>query len=108
MSESKVTAIVNALSGLEDDLDSLSARLSDMKKSLDSKAQSEIDGLMAKTREMAAREAEAIIGDARAKAESESEKIAQDGQARLEKLRSDIDAGRDDAVKRVVSTVLKV
>ena len=100
MAESKVTGIVKALSGLEDDLDSLNSNLADMKKNLNIKAQNEIDELMAKTREMATKEA-------KAKAESESAKITQDGEAKLQEVQSQIDAGLDDAVKHVVSTVLK-
>ena len=107
MAESKVTGIVKALSGLEDDLDSLNSNLADMKKNLNIKAQKEIDELMAKTREMATKEAEVIINDAKAKAESESAKITQDGEAKLQEVQSQIDAGLDDAVKHVVSTVLK-
>lgn len=107
MAESKVTGIVKALSGLEDDLDSLNSSLADMKKNLNIKAQNEIDELMSKTREMATKEAEVIINDAKAKAESESAKITQDGEAKLQEVQSQIDAGLDDAVKHVVSTVLK-
>ena len=107
MAESKVTGIVKALSALEDDLDSLNTKLADMKKNLNIKAQNEIDELMAKTREMATKEAEVIINDAKAKAESESAKIAQDGEAKLQEVQSQIDAGLNDAVKHVVSTVLK-
>lgn len=107
MAESKVTGIVKALSGLEDDLDSLNSKLADMKKNLNIKAQNEIDDLMAKVRDMATKEAEVIINDAKAKAESESSKISQDGEAKLQELQSKIDTSIDDAVKHVVSTVLK-
>ena len=107
MAESKVTGIVKSLSALEDDLDSLNTKLADMKKNLNIKAQNEIDELMTKTREMATKEAEVIINDAKAKAESESAKIVQDGEAKLQEVQSQIDAGLNDAVKHVVSTVLK-
>ena len=107
VTESKVTGIIKSLSGLEDDLDSLNAKLADMKKTLNTKTQDEIDGLLLKTRDMATKEAEAVIGDARAKAEAEAEKITQDGEAKLRQIQSKIDAGFDDAVGHVVSTVLK-
>ena len=107
VAESKVSGIVNALSELEDDLDSLNTKLADMKKNLNIKAQNEIDELMNKTREMATKEAEVIINDAKSKAESESAKIAQDGEAKLQEVQSKIDAGINDAVTHVVSTVLK-
>lgn len=107
MAESKVSGIVKALSALEDDLDSLNTKLADMKKNLNIKAQNEIDELMSKTRDMATKEAEVIINDAKSKAESESAKIAQDGEAKLQEVQSKIDAGLNDAVTHVVSTVLK-
>ncbi len=108
VSESKVSGIVKALSGLEDDLDSLNSKLGDMKKTLNNKAQNEIDKLMEKTREMATKEAEIIINEAKEKAQAESAKITLDGESKLEEVQSKIDAGFDDAVKHVVSTVLKV
>ena len=58
MAESKVTGIIQSLNGLEDDLDSLNSKVADMKKQLSLKAQSEIDTLLEKTREMATKEAE--------------------------------------------------
>lgn len=107
MAESKVSGIVKALSVLEDDLDSLNSNLADMKKNLGIKAQSEIDQLMVQVREMATKEAEAIIGEAKTRAESESAKIAQDGEEKLQQVKAKIDSSLDDAVKHVVSTVLK-
>ena len=107
VSESKVSGIVKALSGLEDDLDSLNSKLADMKKSLNIKTQNEIDTLMEKSREMATKEAETIINEAKQRAQAESTKILQDGESKLKEVQSQIDANFDDAVKHVVSTVLK-
>ena len=107
ISESKVSGIVKALSGLEDDLDSLNSKLADMKKSLNVKVQNEIDKLMEKSREMATKEAETIINKAKENAQAESTKILQDGESKLQEVQSQIDANFDDAVKQVVSTVLK-
>ena len=107
MAESKVTGIIQSLSGLEDDLDSLNTKVADMKKQLSIKAQAEIDSLLEKTREMATKEAEVIINSARKKANSESSKISQEGEAKLSELNSKIDASFDEAVRHVVSTVLK-
>jgi len=108
MAESKVTGIIKSLNALEDDLDSLNSKVGDMKKQLSVKTQSEIDILLEKTREMATKEAEVIINASKAKAAADSAKIAQDGDAKLSDLQSKIDANFDDAVKHVVSTVLKV
>ena len=107
MAESKVTGIIQSLSGLEDDLDSLNSKVSDMKKQLSLKAQTEIDTLLEKTREMATKEAETIINSSKEKAKTESAKIVQEGEAKLSEINSKIDAGFDEAVRQVVSTVLK-
>lgn len=107
MAESKVTGIIQSLSGLEDDLDSLNSKVADMKKQLSLKAQTEIDTLLEKTREMATKEAEAIINASKEKAKAESAKIVQEGEAKLSEINSKIDAGFDEAVRQVVSTVLK-
>ena len=76
VAESKVTGIIKTLNGLEDDLDSLTGKVGDMKKQLNVKTLSEIDTLLEKTREMATKEAEVMINAAKEKANSESAKIA--------------------------------
>ena len=107
MAESKVTEIIKSLNTLEDDLDSLNVKVGDMKKQLSLKTQSSIDSLLEKTREMATKEAELMINASKEKAISESAKIAQEGEAKLTEIQSKIDANFDEAVKTVVSTVLK-
>ena len=107
MAESKVTEIVKSLSALEDDLDSLNSKVADMKKQLSVKAQTEIDTLLEKTREMATKEAEIIINAAKEKATAESAKISQEGDTKLAEIQSSVDTNFDEAVKHVVSTVLK-
>ena len=107
MAESKVTGIIKSLNSLEDDLDSLNSKVGDMKKQLSVKAITEIDNLLEKTREMATKEAEVIINVSKDKATAESAKIAQEGDAKLSQIQSSIDANFDEAVKHVVSTVLK-
>jgi len=107
MAESKVTGIIKSLNALEDDLDSLTSKVGDMKKQLTMKSQSEIDNLLEKTREMATKEAEVVINTSKEKATAESTKIAQEGDAKLSEIQSNIDANFDEAVKHVVSTVLK-
>ena len=107
MAESKVTGIIQSLNGLEDNLDSLNGKVADMKKQLSVKAQTEIDDLLEKTREMATKEAEVIINASKEKAETESAKIAQEGERKLSEITSRIDSNFDEAVRHVVSTVLK-
>ena len=107
MAESKVTGIIQSLGGLEDDLDSLNSKVAEMKNQLSVKAQVEIDKLLEKTREMATKEAEVIINTSKEKANTESAKIAQEGEMKLSEITSRIDANFDEAVRHVVSTVLK-
>ena len=107
MAESKVTGIIKSLNALEDDLDSLNSKVGDMKKQLSVKAITEIDNLLEKTREMATKEAEVIINASKDKATAESAKIAQECDVKLSEIKSKIDANFDEAVKHVVSTVLK-
>jgi V/A-type H+-transporting ATPase subunit G/H len=107
VAESKVTGIIKSLNGLEDDLDSLTGKVGDMKKQLNVKTLTEIDTLLEKTREMATKEAEVIINAAKEKANTESAKIAQDGESKLAEIDSNVNSNFDDMVKHVVSTILK-
>ena len=107
VAESKVTGIIKSLNGLEDDLDSLTGKVGDMKKQLSVKTLSEIDTLLEKTREMATKEAEVMINTAKEKANSESAKIAQEGDSKLAEIESNVNTNFDDMVKHVVSTILK-
>ena len=107
VAESKVTGIIKTLNVLEDDLDSLTGKVGDMKKQLNVKTLTEIDTLLEKTREMATKEAELIINAAKEKANTESAKIAQDGESKLAEIDSNVNSNFDDMVKHVVSTILK-
>lgn len=107
MAESKVTEIVKSLNSLENDLDALNSKVGDMKKQIAIKTQAKIDSLLEKTREMATQEAEVMINTSKEKATVESTKISQEGEAKLSQIQSNIDANFDEAVKSVVSTVLK-
>ena len=107
VAESKVTGIIKSLNGLEDDLDSLTGKVGDMKKQLNVKTLSEIDTLLEKTREMATKEAEVLINAAKEKANSESAKIAQEGDSKLAEIESNVNSNFDDMVKHVVNTILK-
>ena len=107
VAESKVTGIIKTLNVLEDDLDSLTGKVGDMKKQLNVKTLTEIDTLLEKTREMATKEAEVIINAAKEKANTESVKIAQDGESKLAEIDSNVNSNFDDMVKHVVTTILK-
>ena len=107
VAESKVTGIIKTLNVLEDNLDSLTGKVGDMKKQLNVKTLSEIDTLLEKTREMATKEAEVMINAAKEKANTESVKIAQEGDSKLAEIESNVNSNFDDMVKHVVSTILK-
>ena len=107
VAESKVTEVIKTLNVLEGDLDSLTGKVVDMKKQLSAKTQSEIDGLSEKTQEIATKEAEILINSSKNKATSESSKITQEGETKLSEIQSNIDTNFDEAVKQVVSIVLK-
>ena len=92
VAESKVTGIIKTLNVLEDDLDSLTGKVGDMKKQLNVKTLNEIDTLLEKTREMATKEAEVIINAAKEKANTESAKIAQDGESKLAEIDSNVNS----------------
>ena len=104
---SKVDGIIKALSGLEDDIDSLNSKTADMKKNLESKAEKEIEKLLEETRQMATKEAENIISQSRDKAKSQSESILKTGDDSVSKIKAKIDEKFDESVDHVVSTVLK-
>ena len=103
----KVDVIIKSLSELESEIDSVNLSLADMKKSLNSIAQREIDSLLEQTRKMANSEAESLVSDSKSKAESESEKIAQDGESKISEIQKNIDSNFDSAVDGAVETILK-
>ena len=103
----KVDGIISSLSELESDIDLVNINLAEMKKSLNSIAQKEIDSLLEQTKKMANSEAESMISEAKSKAESESQKISQDGEAKVAEIQQKIDSSFDSAVDNAVSTILK-
>ncbi len=105
--ETKVAGILGALSQLEQDLDSLESSVSDMKKSITTKTNSEIESVSIKVRQSASAKAEQIVAAAKAKAEQESDEISKNGQIKLEEIRARIKSESASAVEYVVSTVLK-
>ena len=107
VAESKVASIIKALGGLEDNLDSLDSKVAEMKRQLAVKTQKETDALYEKTRQMASAEAEVIISEARQKADAEAARISQEADSRLKDIQTGIDAGFEDAVGVVVSTVME-
>ena len=105
--ESKSRWIINSLSELESEIDAVNLSLADMKKSLNSIAQKEIDSLLEQTRKMATSEAESMISNSKSSAESESQKITQNGESKVSEIQQKIDSNFDSAVDDAVSTILK-
>ena len=103
----KVDGIINSLSELESEIDAVNLSLADMKKTLNSTVQREIDSLLEQTRKMANSEAESLISESKSKAESESQKITQDGESKVAEIQQKIDSTFDSAVDNAVSTILK-
>jgi vacuolar-type H+-ATPase subunit H len=103
----KVDIIINSLSELESEIDSVNLSLADMKKSLNSIAQREIDSLLEQTQKMATSEAESLISDSKSNAESESQKINKNGESKIVEIQKNIDSNFNSAVDGAVETILK-
>jgi len=61
----KVDGIINSLSELESEIDAVNLSLAEMKKSLNSIANREIESLLEQTRKMATSEAESMISESK-------------------------------------------
>ena len=103
----KVDGIINSLSELESEIDAVNLSLADMKKSLNSIAQREIDSLLEQTQKMANSEAESLVSDSKSSAESESQKIVQNGESKIVEIQKNIDSNFNSAVDSAVETILK-
>ena len=103
----KVDGIINSLSELESEIDSVNLSLADMKKTLNSIAQREINSLLEQTRKMATSEAESMISTSKSEAESESQKISQNGESKVTEIQKNIDSNFNSAVDSAVETILK-
>ena len=107
VAESRVGEIVNSLSLLEDDIDSLDAKVGDMKRNIIAKTQSEIDALLVETKKLAAKDAEIVINKAKEAATVEAAQVTTQGESKVSDMHSKINTNFDSAVKDVVSFMLK-
>ena len=103
---SSVEKIVTSLSELENDIESLSTKVQDMKKRLISTSDKEIAQLREKIIEIAKAESEKIISSAKQEAEEKSQKISEEAETNLTKLRENTKLSFDKSVKLVVDSVL--
>ncbi|HET8847440.1 MAG TPA: hypothetical protein VFM20_01515 [Nitrososphaeraceae archaeon] len=103
---SSVEKIVSALSELENDIESLSVKVQDMKKRIVSTSENEIAQLREKIIQVAKTESDKIISSAKQEAEEKSQKISAEAETNLTKLRENTKLSFDKSVKLVVDSVL--
>lgn len=103
---SSVEKIVNVLSELERDIETLSIKVEDMKKRIFTNSDKEISQLREKIIEIAKTESEKIISDAKEEAEEKSQRILAESETNLTKLRENAKLSFDKSVKLVVDSIL--
>lgn len=103
---SSVEKIVNVLSELERDIETLSMKVEDMKKRIFTNSDKEISQLREKIIEIAKTESEKIISAAKQEAEEKSQKILAESETNLTKLRENTKLSFDKSVKLVVDSIL--
>ena len=103
---SSVEKIVNVLSELERDIETLSSKVEDMKKRIFTNSDKEISQLREKIIEIAKTESEKIISVAKQEAEEKSQRILAESETNLTKLRENTKLSFDKSVKLVVDLIL--
>lgn len=103
---SSVEKIVNVLSELERDIETLSIKVEDMKKRIFTNSDKEISQLREKIIEIAKTESEKIISDAKEEAGEKSQRILAESETNLTKLRENAKLSFDKSVKLVVDSIL--
>jgi vacuolar-type H+-ATPase subunit H len=103
---SSVEKIVNVLSELERDIETLSIKVEDMKKRIFTNSDKEISQLREKIIEIAKTESEKIISAAKQEAEEKSQRILAESETNLTKLRENAKLSFDKSVKLVVDSIL--
>ncbi|MEM2759949.1 MAG: hypothetical protein QXU32_07135 [Nitrososphaerales archaeon] len=103
---SSVESILNSLSHLEKDLDTIAASIEDVKKRFNAYADEEIEQLKTKVIDMANDEAKRIIDEAKREADDEASKIIDEGEKTLGLIRKKIEVSFDRAVDTIVEKIL--
>jgi len=103
---SSVEKIVNVLSELESDIETLSIKVEDMKKRIFTNSDKEISQLREKIIEIAKTESEKIISAAKQEADEKSQRILAESETNLTKLRENTKLSFDKSVKLVVDSIL--
>lgn len=102
---SSVESIVSALSELESDIDSLSSKVDEMKKSLMVNSEQEISNIRERVIEIAKEEAGKIMNTSKEEAEKESAKILEEADQNLTKVRINIESSFNKCVEIVLKSV---
>lgn len=105
-SSSSVETILNSLSWLEKDLDTLSGSIEDIKKKFNAYTDEEIENLKTKLAEMANEAAKRVIDQAKQEADGEASKIIEEGENALSSIKKKIDSTFDKAVDTIVKKTL--
>ena len=105
---SSVEVIINALSELEKDMDSLNSRVEEMQKHLVAYSNEEIEKLNEQIVALANDEAKKIVDAAKAEAEKESSLIVAEADKNLAKIKESIDSSYDKAVDTIVNMILTI
>ena len=102
---SSVESIVNALSELESEIESLTSKMDEKKKNLMVHSEQEISNIRERVIEIAKEQAGKILNVSKDEAEKESAKILEDAEQNLIKVKSNIESSFDRCVDIVLKSV---
>ncbi len=105
---SSVEGIINALSDLENNINSLHTNVEEIKRRLSTLYHKEIEGIRNQIINLANEEAKRIIDSARQSAEGESSEIRKEGDTAIEVLKKNINTFSPKAVDTIISMVLEI
>ena len=102
---SSVESIVNALSELESEIESLTSKMDEKKKNLMVHSEQEISNIRERVIEIAKEEAGKILNVSKDEAEKESAKILEEADQNLTKVRTNIESSFNKCVEIVLKSV---
>src|SRR6476469_8383199 len=105
---SSVESIVNALSELESEIESLTSKMDEKKKNLMVHSEQEISNIRERVIEIAKEEAGKILNVSKDEAEKESAKILEDADQNLTKVRTNIESSFNKYDEIVLKSVFAV
>jgi F0F1-type ATP synthase membrane subunit b/b' len=105
---SSVEGIINALSDLENNINSLHTNVEEIKRRLSTLYHKEIEEIRSQIINLANEEAKRIIDFARQSAENESSEIRKEGNTAIEALKKNINTFSPKAVDTIISMILEI